>query len=318
MALRWATLFALVFAFAAGSTFAQVPDSVKLANENVPEESGVIAWGNPGSLHAIGVSPVPIGALSRGEANQAVAFTIDRPPALDSDVAWSGSNDIVPLVYPPLYEIPIRVWIVCADDPCTSPVPAATLTDLNKFLVWANERFHYEHVGIKLIGDAEWISDQTGMTGSVPDLLRDFDTADCGKLAAATTAMKKDGAFNIYMVRTVDTLYRKGDYCYTHDSAVVGSMALKGTILHEMGHDLSLGHMSAKTNLMCADSTKRKFLTEGQVFRMHFSSASGLNFELSSSLPPNPPANRTPRDCDTNTPVQLPCPAEDMRLWKDK
>jgi hypothetical protein len=73
---------------------------------------------------------------------------------------------------------------------------------------------------------------------------------------------------------------------------------------------------------MSGDSVKRKFLTEGQVFRIHFTSNSGLHFELSASLSPTvpttPPQERTPRDCTDDGPPRLPCPPEETMLWKDR
>jgi hypothetical protein len=334
MVMRWATFFVLVFAAAVGRSVAQVPDSVKLANANGSEQNGVIAWGRPAMLQGVGLSPVPIGILSRGEANQAVAFTIGRPPALDSDVAWTGTNDIIPLIYPTPYKIPIKIWVLCVDDDCQSPVPAWKTADLDGFLVWANGVLLAERVGITLDASGGLIADKTGMTGSASNLFWDFDTAaNCGKLeaAAASLGMKTNGAFNLYLVRTVDGLYGKGDFCYTHDSAVLGSQAAWGTMLHEMGHDLGLWHVDGKPwfskvggkkNLMCASSATRKYVTEGQVFRMHFTSGSGLNFQLSSSLPPSLPPGlsqqRTPRNCDASTPASLPCPPEETMLWKDR
>jgi hypothetical protein len=334
MTSRWGIRFAVVFAVSSGWAYAQVPDSVKLANENGTEESGVIAWGKEGMLDAMGVSPVSVGALSLGEANQVVAFTIDRPPALDANVPWAASSDIIPLDYPTPYKMPIKVWVLCVDDDCTTAMPASKKTELDGFLVWWNERFLAEHVGITLDGGADWIVDKTGLTGTGSSMFWDFDTtASCAKLVATARGldMRQEGAFNVYMVRTVNGLSRMGNFCYTHDSAVVGSYALKGTILHEICHDLGLWHIDGKRwekkvggtkNLMSGDSVKRKFLTEGQVFRIHFTSNSGLHFELSASLSPTvpttPPQERTPRDCTDDGPPRLPCPPEETMLWKDR
>ena len=333
MAWRWGTCFAVALVLTSGRAHAQSPDSVKLANQNGTEQSGVLAWGKEGMPNGMGVSPVSINAaLTSGETNQAVAFTKGRPPALDSDVPWTGSSDTIQLDYPTPYKIPIKIWVLCVDDDCTSAMPASRRAELDQFFVWWNERFLAEHVGITLDAGADWIVDKTGLTGNASTFFWDFVTSNCKDLVskARSLEMRQEGAFNVYIVRTVNTYYRDGNFCYTHDSAVLGSYALIGTMLHEICHDLGLWHIDGKTwekkvggkkNLMSGDSTRRKSLTEGQLFRMHFASNSGLNFELKASLPTipptNPPQERTPRDCADDGPPKLRCPPEDTMLWKD-
>jgi hypothetical protein len=67
---------------------------------------------------------------------------------------------------------------------------------------------------------------------------------------------------------------------------------------------------------MSDESTGRKYLSEGQVFRMHFSTRSGLNGSLSARRSRGSDRGFTPRDCD-DPPATLPCPAEDELVWQD-
>lgn len=346
MALRWATLFAFVMVTAAGSTFAQVPDSVKLVDENGnlvrgPKVNGVITWWPKESHHAVGDSSVNLGALKSDTVSQVASFTVGHPPALKIGVTWSSTEDVVDLTYPPLYKIPIKFWILCAQAHCDLGITAAKKERLARFLVWANTILLKERAGIEIIpvdddpaDDGEWICDKTTSSEAAAAIPLDFDAGsgngndgDCPKLKAVPSEFKRPGAFNVYMVDTVSGEPTGGDSCWTDDSAVIGRAAIQGTILHELCHDLSLEHIDlqdwatavgGEKNLMHSESGTRKYLTEGQVFRMHFSKRSGLNGGLSSSRPQPQAQTQNPvqdmsRDCE-NAP-ELTCPPQETILW---
>ncbi len=309
-------------------------DTVRLGNGVSGQDDGVIAWGrNPATgkdemLTKVGQSSVLFDSMDVGAANQLVSFTIDRPPALNASIGWTKGADDIQVDYPAAsYKIPIKFWILCADDTC-SGVPAWKKADLAGFLIWADERLRAERTGIELVpadGD-DWISDQTGLTGDAADVLLRFHNDKCEKLGDATRSIKREGALNVYMVRSVDGRVRNGNSCGSDDMSVVGRNALWGTILHELGHDFSLEHtdgeswyaaVGGKKNVMVKNSASRRFLTEGQVFRIHFAVQSGLNGSLASILPSTSLPNRTPRDCRNPSQTALPCPPAETVLWPD-
>ena len=350
MASRWAALVTLAFAFGAASTLAQpqVPDSVTLLDENNVAVSGAKAngvltwWGVDQRYPAIGDASVNLGELdSRGAVSQLVAFSAGHPPALKLGVTWSSGKDVVDLKYSPVIRIPIKFWILCAQVHCDLGITAAKKERLARFLVWANTLLLKERAGIEIIPvdddpavDGGWIADKTTSSEAAAAIPLDFDAGsgngkdgDCPKLKAVPSEFKRPGAFNVYMVDTVSGEPTGGDSCWTDDSAVIGRAAIQGTILHELCHDLSLEHIDlqdwatavgGEKNLMHSESGTRKYLTEGQVFRMHFSKRSGLNGGLSSSRPQAQAQTQNPvqdmgRDCE-NAP-ELTCPPQETILW---
>jgi hypothetical protein len=358
MASRWVTFVMIVFLIPAGSTFAQSPDTVTVANES-GNPNGVIIWGDEDRdgivdwdrdvdhLEFEGSGSIPVGGLSSDKLNQVVAFTVGRPPALKTGVTWGSGVDDVSLAYSPVYKIPIKFWILCAKDRCKDGISGNKRGHLAAFLLWANKRLRAERTGLELKApdDGSYIVDLTGDTAPVLPL--NFRTGipedeqqqqaevpnDCPKLEDPGFTPKTGGAFNVYMVESVDGEFDRGDSCWTDDSVVVGRDAIWGTILHELSHDLSLRHVDLEDwvsqvggtrNLMHSESTRRRYLTEGQVFRMHFSTHSGLNGHLASSRPQTPAQNQNqtqdqgpPRDCGNNPGANLTCPPEQTILWAD-
>ena len=307
----------------------QSGDVVKLGNYPAGEENAVMFWGSikdqdgivfTGETAVLG--NIDIGAKNK---NQIVAFTLGRAPALDDDVKWSSGDDSIEIDYLDPIPVPIKFWILCADDACQG-IPSNKKGKLAGFLNWANEKLAEQRAGFTLVkaGD-DWISDQTTLRGGPSDLLMDFRKEKCGTFNEGIRSLKTTDAINIYMVDTVEGGEREGWQCdESYDSAVIGRRAIWGTILHEICHVLSLEHSDLKLwfydaggdkNLASEISDERRCLTEGQVFRIHFSKESGFNQDLKTLLPPNLPKNRRPRDCKDST--DLPCPPEGAMPWDD-
>jgi hypothetical protein len=328
-----ATVLVLFCAFQAASQVQH--DTLTLGNGGT-DENGVIVWGSTVFPKVPTTTSIDLGNIDRGEANQVVAFTKGYPPALNDNVGWTNGSNAVTIDYPAPYQVPIQFWVLCANAKCD------TLTDemklkLDKFLVWANERLTAERVGFTLVAaGADWISDQTGPSGNSFGFWMNFNDCRCGdaddhlEFDDRVQGMKKPGAINIYIVKTVEDGDGKispgnGWQCsWSYDSAVVGRNASKGTILHEIGHVFSLVHsddwpenVGGEKNVMHSASSKRRSFTEGEVFRMHFSIDSAFNHDLSGVLSTAPSPTRRSRNCRRQDPA-LPCPEEYETLWSDK
>jgi len=322
MAFRWlACVVALVLGVLATPTWAE--ETLKVANGS-GEENGYILWGSRDDSGTFTGDSCQIPDVDTGEWNEIVAFTKGRPPALDGRVKWS-LNAPVPLDYPDTFSVPVKVWVLCANSTCTG-VPASKKTKLAEYLVWANERLYEEHAGFTLTpAEGEWIVDETALGGTAHEVLMDFNANKCAKFENAIQSIKERNAINLYMVDMVDGDRRRGRQCRAnHDSAVIGYRISAGTTLHEIGHIFSLDHTDGETyfddvggdkNVMSSASSVRRWFTEGQVFRVHFSVDSGFNNPWLSGVP-NLPQNRLPRDCSSTT--ELPCPKVEKMIWVDQ
>ncbi len=332
---------------AAGLIGSTTEDHVVLQNTS-GNENGLLVWGEWGRTEMKQVQHTPdtdIHSFGNAKqnptgANEVVAFTIGRPLATQSGVDWKDGATSVTLTYPDVYRLNLKIWVLCPDTICSNTLSADKRTDLDSFLIWSNARLEQERTGLVLQkAGTDLISDQT--TNQIkrtryhnfvtPD--NDVTPNDCSSLSMLTDqSMIESNAFNIYMVGTVDGEPGKGHVCVTADLAnpsniaIVGASALWGTILHELGHDLSLSHIDGmtgfgKSNLMYSDSATRKYLSEGQVFRIHFSCLSALNRGIFAGLPQRP----APRNCDASVPSdclsqnQLAvCPREGTWLFPDR
>ena len=332
MCSSWPACAAILIGLFATTSHTDDGDTVALGNDS-GEENGVIVWGSKDASRVFSGRSVHIDNIDTGDTNQVVAFTKGRPPALNDAVTWTAGTDVVSVDYPPSFEVPVKFWILCANDGC-SGIPSNKKGKLAGFLVWANERLTEERAGFTLTraGGDEWIVDETALTGDTADLLRNFKQEGCDNFDDAVSAITTPNAVNIYMVRTVEDSNGKADesngwQCRENDdSAVVGRKAGWGTILHEIGHVFSLEHSDDETwsdevggdrNIMNSYSRTRHSLTEGQVFRMHFATRSGFNGNLS-SLVPTSNSSRRPRDCKRQQAGDdLQCPPEQTMLWPD-
>jgi len=312
-----------LLAAAAGTIGQPQPDRVILQNTS-GNENGLLVWGlgseqTPSVFKSSGGTILVGDVRQSGQTNQAAAFTLGRPPAMLSSVDWDDTTPKT-LAFPNLYELRVKIWVLCANRQCTGELTGARRANLAAFLVWANTRLEAERTGVALVraGD-DWISDQTAspLREEFGRFLTGGAGNDCNKVDRLTSRLKEPNAFNIYVVGTVKGRADRGQSCLLPDFAVVGSAAIWGTILHEIGHNLSLLHtdgeegFGGQRNLMHSASGRRRFLTEGQVFRMHFSMESALNKQVFPRL-----GSPLARDCHDPSPA-APCPEEVMRLWPD-
>jgi hypothetical protein len=267
-------------------------------------------------------------SISVGTVNpaygQVVAFRSDRAPAIQTPVTWTPHPKTISLNYPEVADVPVQVWVICADEAC-GPVTPSVTKDLNTFWSNSNVLLTDERAGMRITrsdGPAIWISDET--QNAALTMFRDFTSDQCSDLntMASAAGKKKAGAINMYLVRTVDNEPSNGYRCSVANIAVDGWATYWTTKLHELGHTMSLRDVNIGTdpdqNMMYhmpSNPATRRFFTEGQVFRMHFNVDSSLNsvFHLRDPL--------LQRDCgNTNAQAENavpPCPPLTTLLWPE-
>lgn len=274
------------------------------------------------------IPPSSSSSISVGQTGpaygQAVAFRSDRAPGIQTAVTWEPHPKTVTLSYPNLAEVPIQVWVICPDPDC-GPVTQTVKDALNTFRSNSNDLLTEERTGFRLAqagGAEQWIADETLTTGL--SMFRDFVNDQCSDLNTAVTALgkKKADAVNVYLVRTVDNAPSNGYRCPVENLAVDGWSTYWTTRLHEVGHAMSLYdvalQMNPEANLMYhmpANPASRRYVTEGQTFRMHFNVDSSLNKVFGLREPAVlRDCGRTNADAERATP---PCPPLATRIWPE-
>jgi hypothetical protein len=301
-------------------------DQVMLQNDS-GQSNGLIVWGqfSSGELSkefanqpaTADVGNVDLALL---KANELVAFTADRAPAYKA-FPWSPGPDQAQASYPNVVNLRVKVWVLCFDAACSDgPLPDTVRDDLLVKLASANALFTAQTAGVRfnLNDPSQIISDQTGNT-TKKNQYKDF--TGCGLSGLVKNLLDKQ-AMNFYLVRSVDNEFSRGNTCWRANIAVLGHLAGPGLIAHETGHNHWLQHaeyfpeLSAlgTKNIMHSLSTERTYLSEGEVYRMHFETQSVLNRTTGSSTPPAPRLEK--RACSASNALK-PCPGIGTRLWPD-
>jgi hypothetical protein len=299
-------------------------------------DDGLLAWGQfssgsvsplavrsdcGGSVTVPGVSPA-----GPGNANEIVGFSPGQGVALKDGVSW---NPTVPLAvnFPPAVELNLKVWVLSTKPSCDF---ACLQMKMSNFLVWANDRLDAERTGIRLVASgAGWITDNKADVAANPTTLgklvdfSDQTDADCNIVKKNfPAAFHLATALNIYLVHTVDQIASNGVTCVdtvgleTLGSAFVAAGAVDGTMLHELGHNLGLEHVRPPLfdhfNLMYPYSGDRRYVSEGQIFRMNYRDTSSLNRLFNKH-----PMEQRSCDDDHATSGMSPCPAVNTWIWPD-
>jgi hypothetical protein len=99
MSFRWLACAVVLAGFYTTPVPSQPSQDTVTLNDDAGEENGIIFWGSE-TDHKVFTGPsANIPDIDRGTANQLVAFTKGRAPALDDDVAWSSGHDGVSIGY---------------------------------------------------------------------------------------------------------------------------------------------------------------------------------------------------------------------------
>jgi hypothetical protein len=294
--------------------FVDPQDSVILSNAS-GNEDGILVVGDssPPLVYKSFTSATDsfsVGIVRHSAANnEVVAFTNQRPPAIQTPVPWTNGGDTVSLAFPAPIHIDVSVWVVTG--PFLAQHDLAVNMSIATAAMWNDERMGVDFGAFD-------IHDATG-NARAPTYA---NFSDCGvmnaRMRAMQTAIGKDpNRINVYMVNLVDGRVGYGDSCgFGKGWLVVGAAASDAILAHEIGHNFMLQHVDAlapdfdDTNVMYSASDVRQYFTEGQLFRAHLATLSVLN-ALYNARP-----MQTTRDCAHLTSSDT-CPPIAKRIWAD-
>ena len=270
-------------------------------------------------------SPALIGQFSTitgTRPNEIMAFSQDRPLAIYTPVPWTAGNDNVVVSFANKISIPVTIWVVYPDPDFASVSTKATTHALTTSGVYGTERVGVDFSTVTINdATANPLAPQYYNFTDYQSTMQDTIKRDIGYAP---------GQINIYYVRSIIFGGTYGNTQYTNaglalrnggPSVIVGSGTNNTILTHEIGHLLALWHVHTGaaaplfdfTNVMSTNgSPNARFLTEGQVLRMHLSSNSVLNSTY------NARPGLLIRDCDgQSTKVTTTCPGVQKRIWPD-
>jgi len=253
-----------------------------------------------------------IGNIRRSNrTDEVIAFTNGRPVKQEA-VDWSATRPSLRLRFKPLIVIDSTMWIV--KGPFAKQKQTAIDACIQTNMIWYNER-----MGV-LLGCTD-IRDATGS----PKARAHFAFPDGGQGDVVWKPLRDDIGFtndrlNIYWV---DTVNGANDWGWSNFGAqiVMGSATGFELLSHEIGHAFGLVHVDKNggasdaiaaqfndENIMSSVSSRRKYITEGQLLRAHLNPSSVLNNLYQSRQ------GEATRDCDDGASHCVPLW---KRLWAD-
>lgn len=263
------------------------------------------------------LATIDVGRLTAApNRNEVIAFSQSRPVAIAPNVPWTVLSDTVNLSFSNEIAIPVTIWVV-------EPPFAATSASNHcaaAVAIWTAER-----MGVTLAPNGCDIRDATSATGISQFQGGSATSFKCGsdEQLIQKAIPPVAGRINAYIVHSVSAPPATGTgaatSCGRTDFEAMGSDALDGTFVHELGHNFSLIHVDTmpdfdQTNIMYSQSSVRQYFTEGQTFRANVTPAVPATQQPGSAI--NTVYNARPgqltRDCITD-----PCPVLDKRIWAD-
>lgn len=235
--------------------------------------------------------------------SEVTVFTNHRPPALLDPAPWTPGPDVASVQLANKLDLAVTVWIVTGpfQDQRDRAIDACVTTSS----IWNTERMG---AGFSTFQIKDATDDDDA------DAYSDFD---CSMRADLQNDIGRDpGRINIYYVGTVDGGRGRGQACSIgSDFVAMADRSGDELLSHELGHNFDLLHVDAATgfdqsNIMHSASSRREFVTEGQLFRAHLRSDSALNdtYNARPGLPT--------RECGHSA-ANADCPGIGKRIWAD-
>jgi len=260
------------------------------------------------------------------EYKQLMVFRKGYKPAYMKDVMWTSSP--VTLTMEKQIDLKIRFWAVCPDDAgdCSHPLTTDDTDFYKEFKTDANAVLRSERVGIRLVAADNQLFSDTVRTQSGATDFKNFGVEKCGEFntwVKAAPGRSLDTAINIYIVSTVDGYSQRGVECSTNERkmVIIGATIAWETILHEIGHTLSLPDLPSeeiawdgdvKENFMHGNSGIRKYFTEGEIFRIYVNDSSAVNTLFNPGHSITFSCGSSDDDAKTNV-----CPPLGKRIWSE-
>ena len=291
----------------------EAPDRL-VFTQSSPEEIGVLADGanNVQSLfdnvYTTTSSTLDVGVFDSGGLRQSVAvFGPDRRPEL-LPITWTPEVDtlVVPVRAP--IELPFTVWVIAGDF-------SAGQASVGDALAAVEAAWRAERAGIS-VGDVQFVD----ATVHAADWSTFALQLGAPFQPIADAVGRAAGRFNLYVVEEVsidETLVEAFAENYgTAIAVAAASVESDGVHVlgHHLGHNFGLQHVPEVTGFLTdpnamAEGVASTFLTEGQIFRIHFAGPSPV---------------RALRDGDTFGDVVCEalgatthCPALPFRIWNE-
>jgi hypothetical protein len=238
-----------------------------------------------------------------------VAFQARRMVGI-KPAEWTAGDDRMSIELEGEQGVGIVVWHLIPRDSRTfnRTIAASALAGQ----VWRDER-----MGLKLTS-LEMYDVSSSAAVSMLKLHCDDKSAGCGDCERLLGAFPPTaGKVNVYYVEEVNfgdgSATTNGYWCGdSGDNVVVlGKDARCDLMSHEFGHTLTLAHVSSSDfddrNMMWALSTRRRFYTEGQLFRAHVVDGSAINDTY----------GLRPYGAKHSCTTDLNCPSVSLRLWPE-
>ncbi|MDJ0703784.1 MAG: hypothetical protein QNJ46_10935 [Leptolyngbyaceae cyanobacterium MO_188.B28] len=247
-------------------------------------------------------------SASAPNRNEVIVFGEDRAPRRES-TPWTSDQDEFTIALGNRLSVPVTVWIV--QGPFADQRDHAIDACIRTSTIWDSERMGIRFSEFKIrdaTSDPDIDNDILNSTGGDSRNWDDFSN-DIGFEADRV---------NIYWINTVEGSTTTG-WSDFGGRIVMGRNTGDELLSHELGHAVSLFHPDScgdtnpnfdTTNVMWPCSSIREFLTEGQIFRSHFNSASSIN-DLYNARTGEPTVSCSGA---ANT---AECPALEKRIWDD-
>jgi hypothetical protein len=304
-----------VAALAAGCDYVIVRDSAGEAGllvDGQNRSNAAIVNDRGRTRDVVGEEKVSVGSLVSAASpnrNEVIAFGENRAPARAGTPWTDSTGDEFPVTLQPRLGLPVTVWIV--QGPFADQRAHAIDACIQTSAIWDAERMGIRFTSFVVrdaTNDPDIDNAILNSTGGDSRNWNDFSN-DIGFDA---------NRVNIYWINTVEGSTTTG-WSDFGGRIVMGRNTGDELLVHELGHAFNLLHPVGcggstanfdATNVMWQCSSTRQFLTEGQVFRVHFNPGSSVN-ALYNARPGQPTAG-----CQAATQTAE-CPALNRRLWDD-
>jgi hypothetical protein len=301
--------------FDASDTTCSNPDVVQFTQAGINASVGIVLDGEtdgPVSLNDASfletsdgsrTATFNVGPIVRSSAtNEVIAFSDFNAPTY-LDTPWTIARDTFGVPVDGLIATTMTMWILAGPFPAQNTTVALAVARCGA--IWQSER-----AGLRF--STVTIRDATANPLAGRYLVFPFAAP------FDINTLQRDigfdpGRLNVYWVNTVDGGTGNGTQFDGTPIALMGRNASGGLLAHELGHAFVLEHVGASfdaNNVMIQSTNARQFLTEGQIFRMHFHPSSAVNF-LYRARP-----GRPTRVCSASTADGL-CLSNSKRLWAD-